>query len=769
MLHPAPPASLLVAALIAALPVPALADDEPPPGQAIYQQRCASCHGANGEGTPEEYPKPLIGKSSVNQLATLIAKTMPADDPGSCTGAEAQLVADYVYNAFYSPTAQARNKPARVELSRLTVRQYHNAVADLIGSFRAGETPDDQRGLKAEYYKSRRMRSQNRAIERIDPEVRFDFGTDTPDFETIGDPSEFAIRWEGSVFAPESGDYEFVVRTDHAMRLWVNDDRTPLIDALVKSGNDNIYRQSIRLLGGRWYRLKLEFSKSQQGVQDKDKRVGPPKPVPASIALAWKVPGRVEETIPRRHLAPSFSPERFVVATPFPPDDRSIGYERGTSVSMEWESAETASAIETAGYVLAHLDELAGTKDDAPDRAEKLKAFARTFAERAFRRPLTDEQAEVYVERQFREAKDATQAVKRVVLLSLKSPRFLYRDLGTSDAHDVAARLSFALWDSLPDAPLLEAAAKGELSTREQVAAQAERMLNDPRARSKVHDFFFQRLKVDLVPDLAKDTELFPDFDPAVASDLRASLELFLDRVVWDESSDFRRLFLADSLPLNGRLARFYGADVPADAPFQDVRLDDGARAGLLTHPYLLATFSYTAASSPIHRGVFLSRGILGRTLRPPPEAVAPLAADLHPDLTTRERVTLQTRPESCRSCHDMINPLGFALEHYDAVGRYRREERGRPIDATGTYAGRSGELASYNGARELATFLADSDEVHTAFAEGLFHYLVKQPIRAFGPDLATELQQTFVESKFNIRKLIATIAVSSSMSQSSS
>ena len=116
----------------------------------------------------------------------------------------------------------------------------------------------------------------------------------------------------------------------------------------------------------------------------------------------------------------------------------------------------------------------------------------------------------------------------------------------------------------------------------------------------------------------------------------------------------------------------------------------------MLTHPYLMASFAYTATSSPIHRGVFLSRSVLGRALRPPPEAVAPLAPDLHPDLTTRQRVTLQTKPESCQSCHGMINSLGFTLEHFDAVGRYRKEEKGQPIDATGTYetrAGRDGQL----------------------------------------------------------------------------
>ena len=258
-------------------------------------------------------------------------------------------------------------------------------------------------------------------------------------------------------------------------------------------------------------------------------------------------------------------------------------------------------------------------------------------------------------------------------------------------------------------------------------------MVNDLRTRAKLREFFLQWLKVDQTSDLAKDPKVFPEFNPAVASDLRTSLDLFLDDVVWGDSSDFRRLLLADELYLNGRLAEFYGAELPADAPFQKVKLDEQERAGLLTHPYLMATFAYTATSSPIHRGVFLSRSVLGRSLPPPPAAVAPLAPDLHAGLTTRERVALQTSPKACQMCHGMINPLGFTLEHFDAVGRFRKDEKGKPIDATGTYQTRTGETVTFAGARSLATFLAGSEETHAAFVEQLFHHLVKQPIRAFG------------------------------------
>src|SRR5437588_9416731 len=691
--------------LVALLPAPAHAAQESS-GEQIYRQRCAACHGANGEGTDDNYPHALAGEKSPAQLTRFIARTMPKDAPVKCTGVDAEKVAAYIYETFYSKAAQARSKSRRIELSRLTVRQYRNAVADLLGSFRTPGRWDQQRGLRGAYFKSRRFRDDDRAFERIDPVVRFDFGVSGPDpkFEA----SQFSVRWEGSVLAPETGDYEFIVRTEHAARLWVNDTKRPLIDAWVKSGNDTEYRAPIFLLSGRIYPLRLEFSKAKQGVDDSTDKKKKPPAVKASIALEWKLPQRAAEVIPQRQLSANRSPEVFVVGTPFPPDDRSVGYGRGTSVSKAWDRATTEAALEVADHVAVHLSDVADVRDDASDRGPRVRAFCRRFAERAFRRPLTAEQQRLYVDGQFERGGDLETAVKRIVLLVLKSPRFLYREIaGGRDAYDTASRISFGLWDSLPDRELLEAAGAGKLATREQVVRQAERMVSDLRTRSKLREFFFGWLKVDPAPDLAKDSKRFPGFDAAIASDLRSSLDLFLDDLLWSETSDFRQLLLADYLYLNGRLARFYGIDLPADAPFQKVTLNPHERAGVLSHPYLMSAFSYTATSSPIHRGVFLARNVLGQSLRPPPEAFTPLAPNLHPGLTTRERVALQTSSQACQSCHSMINPLGFTLEHFDAVGRYQDKEKGKPIDATGAYLTRTGERVTFAGVRDLARYLA--------------------------------------------------------------
>lgn len=742
---------------------------EPRSGEVIFREHCASCHGAKGEGVKTEYAQPLIGDKPLAELAELIDKTMPEGEPEVIDGIEAQNVARYVYDTFYSPVAQARNAPPRIELSRLTVRQYQNSVADLIGSFRLPSSWPAERGLRGEYYKSRRLRGGDRVIDRIDPVVNFDFGDQSPDAEKIPEPQEFSIRWEGSLLAPETGSYDLVVKTDHAMQFWFNDLREPLIDAKVKSGKDTEYRATVKMLAGRVYPLKLEFIKANQGVDDSKKaKERPPKP--AMIALEWQPPQRAQEVIPARHLAPKVLGTQYVPQTPFPPDDRSIGYERGTSISKAWDQATTDAALEAAAYLVRYSRDISGVDLNREDQKDKLKAFCVKFAERAFHRPLTTEQQQLYIDQQFNEASDLTLALKRVVLLVLKSPRFLYHEVGNSqeqqvvDSYDVAARLSYAMWDSLPDDTLLREAAAGNLAKVEQVKSQVERMLPDPRTRAKLHAFLLQWLRVDQAPDLSKDEELYPGFDEHVATDLRTSLELALEDIVWSEGSDFRRLLTEDSIYLNGRLAKLYGADLPENADFTKVALNPGQRSGVIAHPYLLAGFAYTSTSSPIHRGVFISRSLLGRTLRPPPEAVAPLAPDLHASLTTRERVILQTKADACNTCHKMINPLGFTLENFDAIGRFRAEEKGKAIDASGSYLTRTGKTQQFKNGRELATFLATSDETHTAFVEQLFHYVVKQPWRAYGPTTRSDLQKKFVASEFSIRKLLADIVTTAAM-----
>ncbi|MFM7249974.1 MAG: DUF1592 domain-containing protein [Planctomycetaceae bacterium] len=758
------PASLLPGLVLLLAPGANGADGHP--GEAVYLRHCHRCHGESGAGT-ERVPEALVGERSVGQLAAIIDETMPEDDPALVSAEESRQVAEWIHATFYSTLARDRNRPARVELTRLTVGQHRGAIADLVAGF-AGPVPPAtaERGLRGQYYRGRDFDDRRRVFERVDPEVGFDFGVEGPDPERF-EPGRFAIRWHGAVVPTESGPHEFVVRTGHATRLLVNhpDWNGPaLIDALVKSGDDSEYRGTIHLLAGRAYPLRLEFSKASQGVDDARHE----HPCRASIELLWKPPHGVLERVPSRCLLPLDAPPTYVVTTPFPPDDRSIGYERGGSVSKEWLEAVEAAAAETADAVRDRIDRLAGVRPDAPDRGDRLRAFAADFAERAFRRPLDAGQRARYVDRPFAEAPDADTAIARAVLLALSSPRFLFREPADADPWHTASRLSFALWDSLPDQTLLDAAARGELDTPERIEAQVRRMLLDRRARSKIDDFLLGWTRIDLAPEAAKDQSRYPGFGPDTAADLRTSLRLFLDDVAFPAplggpdggtpSADFRRLFTADEVWINGRLAPLYGVELPPGAGFRPVRLDGGRRAGVLTHPALLSVLAYSGGSSPIHRGVFLVRGVLGNVLEPPAEAVAPLATDLHPGLSTRQRVTIQTSPVACQVCHSLINPLGFALEDWDGIGRLRTEDGTGPVDASGSYVPRHGEPVSFDGARELGEWVASSRDAREAFLQALFHALVKQPMRAWGPDVPDRLGAAFEARGRDIREAVVDI-----------
>lgn len=738
------------------------ADEVASRGSKIYQARCAKCHGTTGEGTADHHPEPLIGDRSLQALFKYLPASMPPDTQEKVLGEDAKAVAAYIFHEFYSPEAQARQGAPKPGLNHLTTRQYRNAVADIMLSFRGWTGPiDDQRGLKASYNTTQPNGDGKHVMDRLDPEIKFDFGKSSPDPEKIN-PREFSIMWSGSIQAPVTGEYEFIIRSPNSVKLWVNDRVEPLIDAWVKSGDATEFRAVVRLLGGRRYPMSMNFTKSGQGVQKAAEQKAKEEIRSAAISLSWVPPGRSEQIVPKEFLFPHHYPESYVVATPFPPDDRSTGFERGSSVSKEWDQATTQSALEVAEYVVLRLRDLTGGAEPGPDYEKRLREFCRQFAERAFRRPLTDDQRALYIDRQFNGATDLETAVQKVVLMVLKSPRFLYHGVGSPqrDTYDVASRLSFALWDAPPDQPLLAAAAEGKLSNREEILRQAERMAADERFRFKLREFLLQWMKLDQVRELSKSTEQFAGFDVAVARDLRLSLELFLDDVIVSENCNFRQLFRSNRIYLNGRLAKLYGANLPPDSPFQKVEVDADRRAGILTHPYLMSVYADATTTSPIRRGVFLARSVLGRALLPPPDAFVPLAPSLHPNLNTRERAILQTKAESCQACHALINPLGFTLENFDAIGRWRGEELNRPVDATGNYAPRNGDAVKFNGARELANHLAQSEEAHSAFVEKLFHFAVQQPIRTYGADASSQVKKTFRDSQFNMRKMFIEVSI---------
>ncbi|MCC9601770.1 DUF1588 domain-containing protein [Stieleria sp. JC731] len=732
-------------------------------GERLYAEQCLSCHGENGKGQTEGYTDPLIGDASIGQLAEIIAETMPEEDPDLCVGDDAKAVAEYVHQSFYSEAAQLRNRPAQVAFSRLTGRQLQQSLADLYTHFYSSPWFEKKQGLSGSYFDSNRWDSKKLKVERTDKTVDFSFGHEAP-VEGVA-AEEFYIHWSGSLNVEHTGRYEIVVHSTCSMKLHLGHQDEVLIDNHVQSEGKTEFRETLNLLGGRQYPISIDFTQRKRKTEQP----------PAELSLRWIPPGGVEHVIPAENLYPGVFPSSFALQTKLPPDDRSYGYERGTRVDRGWEDAVTKAAFEFGNVAAKRLwpHYRRQHRDDSDENRGRLRGFLTELASVAFQGELDEESKKLYVDDQLAAAEDDHMAILRSCLLIIKSPRFLYPSANGNRSRDmkVASRLAMTLYDSIPaDRWLLDQAKKGELKldaegVEGRIRQTASRMVRDPRLRGKVIAMFFDWLDVDPTAEINKDESQFAGFDQAMAMQLRRSLEQQLSDVFWSDASDYRQLFLRDWNYTNEKLASFYGETFQPEGETNGdemvrSRPDPERTFGVLTHPMITSHLSYFDTTSPIHRGVFLIRRVLGRTLRPPNEAFTPLDPDLHPDLTTRQRVELQTGEQSCQVCHQKINALGFSLENYDAVGRFRAMEKGKPINAAGSYVTRTDQTVPFESAGDLARFLAENDDAHRAFVERVFEYFVKQPIAAFGPGTHDKLTNQFRESQFNMRELIVEIAV---------
>ncbi len=745
-----------VGVLLCVLSAPEVAADEQhEKGKVIYEKLCVECHGANGEGVKDEYDEPLYGERTVKSLAKRIDRTMPEDEEDLCVGEDAEAVAAYIHEAFYSPHARAKTHPVKRQLSRLTANQFLVSVSDALGfsHWDNGQLKNKERGLRANYWggsnfgnglaenlQNEKFRSH---FARRDAKVDFDYGTASPE-DKLFDAEQFSVRWEGSLIVEETGSYEFVIRTQNGARLFMGDlHKEPLINGWVSSGDEvREEKASLKLLGGRAYPVKIEYFKYKEKS--------------GSIELLWKTPTGVLEVIPERNFAPEqVRKETFSLQTEFPADDRSDGYERGTSISKEWLASVNMGALEAGDYVYTNFQRLTGCKDDERDKEAgfvKMKKFVKDFASVVYRNPLSDEDVTKLLGGELTPA-----GVKRAVVSVLTSPRFLYPDFsepGASPGHVIAGRMALSMWDSLPDKELWKAAEQKRLSTPEQIRQQATRMLGDPRTRIKLRGFFHHWLEIKEMDAMVKNPKKFPGIDEAVLADLRKSLDLFIDDVVWESDSDFRKLLTEESMFLNERLAGIYGKDVKGEA-FQKVSFEGGGRSGIITHPYMLTSLAYYDNTSPIHRGVFLTRNVVGRVLKMPPNATEFKDADFDPTLTMREKVTNLTKATTCMGCHSSINPLGFSLESFDAIGRWRDKDNGKPINTTSDFIDDDGEKIRISSAKDVAKFAIGSESARQSFIHHLFKHMVKQPVGASRDDGIEILEKRFTEGGYKIRDLV--------------
>jgi len=328
------------------------------------------------------------------------------------------------------------------------------------------------------------------------------------------------------------------------------------------------------------------------------------------------------------------------------------------------------------------------------------KRILSTLARRAWRGPVKDSELQVPL-RFYREARaqagfeDGIEKALRAVLMS---PRFLFRieqdpaGIAPRTAYalsdlDLASRLSFFLWSSIPDDDLLDAATRGTLKQPAVLKKEVRRMLADPRSEALVNNFAEQWLYLRNLASASPDTRLFPDFDDNLRQAFRRETEMFFESIM-REDRNVLDLLRANYTFVNERLAKHYGIPNIYGSRFRRVTFDQGSvRGGLLGQGSVLTVSSYATRTSPVIRGKWVLTNILGSPPPPPPPNVPPLkeAADSGKVLTMRERMAQHRANPACAGCHKLMDPIGFSLENYDAVGRWRTTEGGVPVDAAGS------------------------------------------------------------------------------------
>ena len=325
------------------------------------------------------------------------------------------------------------------------------------------------------------------------------------------------------------------------------------------------------------------------------------------------------------------------------------------------------------------------------------------------------------------------QAALRIVLeVVLQSPRFLYRvedtvldaapgQVVSLDDHEMASRLSYFLWGTMPDDTLFAAADAGTLSTPEGLQAEAERMLADPRATEVVDLFFTEWLELDHLDDVEKDLTVYPAWTDDRPASFREETVRFV-RAVWeDEGASFETLLTADWTIADPELAAYYGFDTDGTG-WHRVSRDPTAHAGLLTQGAFLASRARSYGSSPIHRGMFIRGSMLCHIIPGPDPSLEIVVPDPDPDATTREILEQHREDPACASCHDLIDPPGLAFEHFDGIGLWRDYENGLPVDASTDLTG-TDVNGFIDGAADLGQALARSTMVRECFARQWFRF----------------------------------------------
>jgi hypothetical protein len=385
-----------------------------------------------------------------------------------------------------------------------------------------------------------------------------------------------------------------------------------------------------------------------------------------------------------------------------------------------------------------------------------------------YRRPLTpDEVARYELEYDEGSADGGFEGgMEWVIFAMLQSPYFLYRVEFGQDAagkavtrpthYEMASRLSFLLWQSLPDQVLFDAAAAGELGTKEQVAAQARRMLKDPRAK-RVSLFFEEWLDLDSVPAMQRDEELFPEWNSDLGKLFVEETRQFVNHVLWEGDGSFVTLFTAPYSFLNAELASHYGVSGPTGAEFVLTQMP--GRAGLLTQAGVVSAHDRQTRTAIVMRGVKIRTDVLCQTIGAPPNDVIPELKELSANVTQKERLEEHRADPACAGCHDLTDPIGVTFESFDALGRSRTEDEwGVPVNTQSELTHTEDANGPMANAAELAGLLANSKEVRECFTTQTFRFFYGRGEAEQDACSQKQLNDAFAKSSYSVPELLVAL-----------
>lgn len=384
------------------------------------------------------------------------------------------------------------------------------------------------------------------------------------------------------------------------------------------------------------------------------------------------------------------------------------------------------------------------------------------LAPRAYRRPLSQVELDTlqgvfdhYLAQDGWEA-----AVELTTQVILQSPAFLYRveapgPTGDSSPYDVAARLSYLLWSSMPDAPLFDAAATGRLRSEADIAAQVDRMLDDPRAIEGFMNWSRQWLALSRLDTVAKEE----GWSDALREALSEEARRFLADVIFARRGTVRDLLTSRRVFVTAETAPLYGLPAPAAGTWVETELPagEGDRRGFLLQAQFLAAHGHPNNPSPVLRGLFVLKQFLCVELGSPPAGVDMTIPDDDPAMgptTNRENYDRATGGEVCRTCHSVINPIGFTFEHFDTLGRYRADDGGLAIDPSGGFG--TATFADHNA---LIEHLAGSRQVTDCVTKKYLTYALAGPASGGDVCLTRDLQGRFADSGGDLRQLVRDLA----------